>query len=154
MSIEVSNESGTDVPIEMLQDLVAFACEQLRVHPEADIAVLAVDEDAMEQLHLQWMNEPGPTDVLSFPMDELRPARPGEDPVAGILGDIVLCPMVAARQAITAGHSVEWELQVLTVHGLLHLLGFDHAEPEEEREMFGLQNQIITLYRETTKDSS
>lgn len=154
MSVEVSNESGVDVPVEMLQDLVSFACQQLRVHPEADIAVLAVDEDAMEQLHLQWMNEPGPTDVLSFPMDELRPARPGEDPVSGILGDIVLCPTVAKRQAETAGHSVDWELQLLTVHGLLHLLGFDHAEPEEEREMFGLQNQILELYRHGSKDSS
>lgn len=154
MSVEVSNESGVDVPVEMLQDLVSFACQQLRVHPEADIAVLAVDEDAMEQLHLQWMNEPGPTDVLSFPMDELRPARPGEDPVSGILGDIVLCPTVAKRQAETAGHSVDWELQLLTVHGLLHLLGFDHAEPEEEREMFGLQNQILELYRHGSKDPS
>ncbi|MEE2815126.1 MAG: rRNA maturation RNase YbeY, partial [Actinomycetota bacterium] len=94
-------------------------------------------------LHVQWMDEPGPTDVLSFPMDELRPGSP-ENPMApGLLGDIVLCPQVAEAQAQTAGHSLMDELILLTTHGLLHLLGFDHAEPDEEREMFGLQKSLI-----------
>jgi probable rRNA maturation factor len=147
VSIELNNESGTDVPIESLHDLVRFAFDSLRVNQEADLAIIAVDEAAMEQLHIQWMDEPGPTDVLSFPMDELRPPKPGDEPVSGILGDIVLCPSVAARQAEAAGHSTEAELQLLTVHGLLHLLGYDHAEPEDEREMFGLQNSILEAFR-------
>ena len=147
MSIELNNESGIDVPMESLHDLLRFAFGSLRVNQEADVAIIAVDEAAMEQLHIQWMDEPGPTDVLSFPMDELRPPKPGDEPVSGILGDIVLCPTVAARQADTAGHSTENELQLLTVHGLLHLLGYDHAEPEEEREMFGLQKGILEAFR-------
>ena len=147
MSIELNNESGIDVPMESLHDLVRFAFTSLRVNQEADVAIIAVDEPAMEQLHIQWMDEPGPTDVLSFPMDELRPPKPGDEPVSGILGDIVLCPTVAAKQAEAAGHSTEAELQLLTVHGLLHLLGYDHAEPEEEKEMFGLQNSILEAFR-------
>lgn len=147
MSIELNNESGIDVPLEGLHDLVRFAFDQLRVNPEADVAIVAVDEAAMEQLHIQWMDEPGPTDVLSFPMDELRPPKPGEEPAMGVLGDIVLCPTVAAKQAVAAGHSVEAELQLLTVHGLLHLLGYDHAEPDEEKEMFGLQDSLLAQFR-------
>ena len=148
MSIELTNESGVDVPLEALQELVQFAFGKLRVNPEADLAIIAVDEASMEQLHLQWMDEPGPTDVLSFPMDELRPPKPGDEPVSGILGDIVLCPSVAKKQADAAGHSVTAELQLLTVHGLLHLLGFDHAEPEEEKEMFGLQNSLLEQFHQ------
>jgi probable rRNA maturation factor len=102
-----------------------------------------VDEAAMEQLHVQWMDEPGPTDVLSFPMDELRPGSDENITPAGLLGDIVLCPQVAIAQAETAGHSTLDELLLLTTHGLLHLLGFDHAEPEEEKEMFGIQRDIL-----------
>jgi len=147
MSIELNNESGIDVPMESLHDLVRFSFTSLRVNQEADVAIIAVDEPAMEQLHIQWMDEPGPTDVLSFPMDELRPPQSGDEPVSGILGDIVLCPTVAAKQAEVAGHSTEAELQLLTVHGLLHLLGYDHAEPEEEKEMFGLQNSILEAFR-------
>jgi probable rRNA maturation factor len=147
VSIELNNESGVDVPLEGLQDLMRFAFTQLRVNPEADLAIVAVDEAAMEQLHIQWMDEPGPTDVLSFPMDELRPPKPHEEPAMGVLGDIVLCPTVAAKQADAAGHSVEAELQLLTVHGLLHLLGYDHAEPEEEKEMFGLQDSLLAQFR-------
>ena len=109
--------------------------------------MLLVDSTAMEQLHLQWMDEPGPTDVLSFPMDELRPTPPDEEPSPGLLGDVVLCPDVARRQAAQAGHSFDDELQLLTVHGILHLLGYDHAEPEEEKEMFGLQKQLLDDWR-------
>lgn len=147
MSVEITNESGVDVALEGLQDLVLFVLGQLRVHRDAEVALIAVDETAMAQLHQQWMDEPGPTDVLSFPMDELRPPKPGDDSPTGILGDIVLCPSVAEAQAKTAGHSLMAELELLTVHGLLHLLGFDHAEPDEEREMFGLQNNLLEQFR-------
>jgi probable rRNA maturation factor len=116
------------------------------VHPDADLAILLVDEAAMEQLHVQWMDEPGPTDVLSFPMDELRPGREGDPSPPGLLGDVVLCPDVAARQAAAAGHSSAEELLLLTTHGILHLLGYDHAEPEEEKEMFGLQRRLLLTF--------
>lgn len=144
MSIEINNESGVAVDEAALVRLSAFALDHLRVHPDADLDLLLVDESAMEQLHVQWMDEPGPTDVLSFPIDELRPGSDDEVTPAGLLGDIVLCPQVAIPQARTAGHSVQDELSLLTAHGILHLLGFDHAEPDEEREMFGIQREILT----------
>ena len=146
MAVELTNESGVEVAEAQLQDVVLFGMAQMRVHADAELAIVLVDEAAMEQLHLQWMGEPGPTDVLSFPMDELRPGRDGETSAEGILGDIVLCPTVAAAQAETAGHSVMAELSMLTIHGLLHLLGYDHAEPDEEKEMFGLQADILRKY--------
>jgi probable rRNA maturation factor len=148
VSVEVTNESGVDLELDWVSDLIEFAFGRLRVSPEADVAVIFVDETAMEQLHIQWMMEPGPTDVLSFPMDELRPGRPGEPAVTGILGDIVVCPTVAEKQASEAGHSATDEMKLLTVHGLLHLLGFDHADEDDEKEMFGLQNQILADFRE------
>ena len=114
---------------------------------EAGVGLLQlVDEGAMERLHIEWMDEPGPTDVLSFPMDELRPGSDEEPTPPGLLGDIVLCPQVAEAQAVAARHSTADELILLTPHGLLHLLGFDHAEPEEEREMFGLQRELLTSF--------
>ncbi|WP_299446800.1 rRNA maturation RNase YbeY [uncultured Phycicoccus sp.] len=149
MSIDVLNE--TEFALDELE-LVAcarYVMEQMRVHPQADLCLRLVDEAAMETLHVQWMDLPGPTDVMSFPMDELRPGRDGSPPTEGVLGDIVLCPAVAAQQARTAGHATEEELLLLTTHGLLHLLGFDHAEPDEEKEMFELQRQLLLTFLAT-----
>ena len=143
MSIEVNNESVIGVDETALQRLATFALDFLYVHPDAELAILLVDEGAMEQLHLQWMDEPGPTDVLSFPMDELRPGSEESLTPAGLLGDIVICPQVAIAQAETAGHSSLDEMLLLTTHGVLHLLGFDHAEPDDEKEMFGIQREIL-----------
>jgi probable rRNA maturation factor len=103
----------------------------------------------MSALHERWMGEPGPTDVLAFPMDELDTSRgPDEqEPGPTLLGDVVLCPEYARRGARAAGHSLAAELELLTVHGVLHLLGYDHAEPEEEREMFALQAKLLESWR-------
>jgi probable rRNA maturation factor len=143
VSIEVNNESAVEVDEAALQRLAVYALDAMHVHPDAELAIVLVDEGAMEQLHVQWMDEPGPTDVLSFPMDELRPGTEDEPTPAGLLGDIVLCPQVAIAQAETAGHSPLDEMLLLTAHGILHLLGFDHAEPHEEREMFAIQRDIL-----------
>ena len=146
MTIEISNESGFAVDETVLLRLMEHDLAELHVSPDADVAILLVDEGAMEALHVQWMDEPGPTDVLSFPMDELRPGTEDAPTPPGLLGDIVLCPQVAETQAAAAKHSTIDELILLTTHGLLHLLGFDHAEPEEKREMFGLQNDLILSF--------
>jgi probable rRNA maturation factor len=146
VTIEISNESGFAVDETVLLRLMEHDLAELHVSPDADVAILLVDEGAMEALHVQWMDEPGPTDVLSFPMDELRPGTEDVPTPAGLLGDIVLCPQVAETQAAAAKHSTMDELILLTTHGLLHLLGFDHAEPEEKREMFGLQNDLILSF--------
>ena len=148
VSVELTNESGFAVDEESLQAVTMHAMASMKVHPDADVAIVLVDENAMADLHLQWMDEPGPTDVLSFPMDELRPGLEGDDAAEGILGDIVLCPTVAQKQAEAAGHSVMDELHLLTVHGMLHLLGFDHAEPEDEKEMFSLQGKILRSFED------
>lgn len=143
MSIEITNESGVEVDEAALQRLAVYALDAMHVHRDAELAILLVDEGAMEQLHVQWMDEPGPTDVLSFPMDELRPGTDDRETPPGLLGDVVLCPQVAESQAKQAGHSLLDELTMLTAHGMLHLLGFDHAEPQEEKEMFGIQRDIL-----------
>jgi probable rRNA maturation factor len=150
MSIEVLNESGLDLDVHRLAALSRFMMDRMRVHPLAELCIKAVDEDTIAQLNSQWMEKDGSTDVLAFPMDELRPGLVNEDPEEGVLGDLVLCPEVAARQAATAGHSTEAEIELLTVHGILHLLGYDHAEPEEHKEMFGLQDELLGEWRAST----
>ncbi len=150
MSIEVSNESGMDVSEPDLVSVARFAIASMDVHPAAELSMVLVDSSTMADLHMRWMNLPGPTDVMSFPMDELEPGgRPdAPEPGPAMLGDIVLCPSFAADQAAAAGHPLEHELALLTVHGVLHLLGYDHAEPDEEKEMFGLQNRILEEWYE------
>ena len=146
MSIDINNESAIPVDEATILRLASFALDTMHVHADAELAIVLVDEGAMEQLHVQWMDEPGPTDVLSFPMDELRPGTEDAETPPGLLGDIVLCPQVAQAQAETAGHSTLDELLLLTTHGVLHLLGFDHAEPDEEKEMFGIQRDILVTF--------
>ncbi|MGD0553461.1 MAG: rRNA maturation RNase YbeY [Streptosporangiaceae bacterium] len=156
MTIDIANESGVSVDEVAIASVARYVLDELRIHPLAELSVLIVDEPAMAELHERWMGEPGPTDVLSFPMDELRPpspvggqAGPGDEPGPdpGLLGDVVLCPEVAAAQARKAGHTSQEELELLTVHGILHLLGYDHAEPEEHAEMFGLQDKLLSAWR-------
>jgi probable rRNA maturation factor len=147
MSIEVLNESGHDLDVGGLAALSRFVMERMRVHPLAELCIKAVDEPTIAALNKQWMEKDGPTDVLAFPMDELRPGLVNEDPVEGVLGDLVLCPAVAERQGAAAGHGTVPEIELLTVHGILHLLGYDHAEPEEHREMFALQDELLAAWR-------
>lgn len=145
MSIEVSNESGLDISETELISVATFVIRAMKVNPAAELSIVLLDTHAMADLHMRWMDLPGPTDVMSFPMDELEPGgRPdASEPGPAMLGDIVLCPEFAAEQAAAAGHSMGHELALLTVHGVLHLLGYDHAEPHEEKEMFTLQRQLL-----------
>jgi probable rRNA maturation factor len=138
MSIELSNESKSRCDEAAIISVATFAIAYMGVHPESDLSISIVDEDRIEELHIEWMDLPGPTDVLSFPMDEMRPHTASVGP--GIIGDIVLCPEFAAKQA---KNGLDAELALLTVHGVLHCLGYDHAELDEEREMFALQEEIL-----------
>jgi probable rRNA maturation factor len=146
MSVDVHDESGADVDVDRLAVLSRFVLDRLRVHPLAELSVVAVDPDTMAAHHLQWMDEAGPTDVMAFPMDELRPGDDEDEPEPGLLGDVVLCPQVAEEQARVAGHTTGHELDLLCAHGILHLLGFDHAEDEEKAEMFGLQAELLRAW--------
>jgi len=144
--IDINNESGVEVDLDRVLRLAEHHLGALFVNGDADLAILMVDEPAMEQLHIEWMDEPGATDVLSFPMDELRPGTADKPTPAGLLGDIVVCPQVAEQQAETAGHSLMDEILLLTTHGMLHVLGYDHAVPDEERRMFGLQRELLVAF--------
>jgi probable rRNA maturation factor len=143
MGIEIANNSGVACNEDGIVDVAAFALDKMGIHPDSDLGITLVDEDEITKLHIQWMNLPGPTDVLSFPMDELKPFSASDGP--GIIGDIVICPQFAAKQAIN--HSTEDEISLLTVHGVLHLLGFDHVEEEEHKVMFGLQDKTLAEWR-------
>ena len=157
MSIEVANESGDEVDEQALVRVARHVLDAMGVSPLAELSMLIVDVAEMERLHVQYMDLPGPTDVMAFPMDELdlRGSRgaghgqpeAGADVAPTVIGDVVLCPEVAARQAAEAGHSTEDELELLCTHGVLHLLGFDHEEPEEHAEMFGLQASLLTSWK-------
>jgi probable rRNA maturation factor len=147
VSIEVLDESGQGIDVKHLSSLSRFVLDRMRVHPQAELCVKLVDVETMTELNVKWMDGDGPTDVLAFPMDELRPGRVNEEPEEGILGDIMIAPDIAATQAAAAGHSEVAELELLTTHGILHLLGYDHAEPDEHKEMFGLQDTLLAEWR-------
>ncbi|RZT87607.1 putative rRNA maturation factor [Pseudonocardia sediminis] len=151
MSIEVVNESGVTVDESLVVSVARFTLDTMRVNPAAELAITAVGLDTMTELHERWMDEPGPTDVMAFPMDSLaddsrRPDAPDLGPA--LLGDVVLCPAFAKDQARKAGHTLADELHLLTVHGVLHLLGYDHLEPADEREMFALQDKLLAQWRD------
>jgi len=146
VSVDVLNESDFSLDEMELVGCATYVMGEMKIHPQSDLCIKLVDESAMEVLHEKWMDLPGPTDVMSFPMDELRPGRDGQELAEGVLGDIVLCPSVAARQAVEAGHATEEELLLLLTHGILHLLGYDHGEPQTEREMFELQRTLLLTF--------
>lgn len=144
MTIEITNRSGSLVPANQVTALLTFAFDFMELHPDCDLSLTFVADKEMEELHIKWMNEPGTTDVLSFPMD-MPESR--EEPV--ILGDIVIDPIVAHQQAKIAEHSPEHEIYILAIHGLLHILGYDHADSGEEKVMFDLQESIVEKWEST-----
>ena len=141
--IEIENRSGQLVPESEIRKLLEFSMRELGLHPDCELTLAFINDAEMEELHIKWMNEPGPTDVLSFPMD--LPTQKNE---VVTLGDIVIAPAVAAHQARQAGHSTEHEIYILATHGLLHILGYDHADPDEEKVMFALQEKIVKEWSE------
>ena len=148
MNVDVLNESGADVDVVGLTRLCRFTMRRMRLHPATELTLRLVDPDTIAVLNEQWMGKKGPTDVLSFPMDELTPGTSDQESPEGYLGDIALAPQVAAQQAPAAGHSAQDEMELLTVHGILHLLGYDHAEPDEHREMFGIQGRLLLEWQQ------
>ncbi len=151
MSIEVLNESGAQVDMTELSTISRFVMDRMRVHPLAELCIKVVDEDTMGSLNDKWMDKTGSTDVLAFPMDELRPGLVNAELEEGVLGDLVLCPAVAEEQAVHAGHSTEAEIELLTVHGILHLLGYDHVETAEHEEMFALQARLLGEWQDARR---
>jgi probable rRNA maturation factor len=144
MTIESNNRSGELVPSDEVSSLIQFSLAELGLNPDCEVSITFVDETEMTELHIKWMDEPGPTDVLSFPMD-----MPEHDGEAATLGGIVICPTVAAAQALSAGHSVNHEIFILAAHGLLHILGYDHANAADEKVMFALQEKLVKEWGES-----
>jgi len=142
MTIEISNRSGQLVPSDKCLSLLTFAYGKLGLHPECDLNLTFIDDKEMEALHIKWMELPGSTDVLSFPMDM------PEDGEAVTLGDIVISPRFAEDQAVKAGHSTNHEIFILATHGLLHILGYDHEDLDDEKVMFALQEAIVSEWEE------
>ena len=145
--VEVDNRSADPVDEAALVAQAEYLLGHLGLHPETELAISLVGTAEITELHVRWMDLPGPTDVLSFPMDELRVPEPGQQAEPGMLGDVVICPEVAAEQGVAAGHGLAAELELLLTHGILHLLGHDHAEPEEHARMFGLQDELLAAWR-------
>lgn len=154
MSVDVLNESDVDVDIVELTALCRFVMKRMRLHPETEMSLRLVDIPTITELNEKWMGKEGPTDVLSFPMDELLPGKDGEDLPEGYLGDIALSPEIAGQQAPGLGRTRDDEIRLLTVHGILHLLGYDHAEPEEHEVMFGIQGRLLVDWEEEKKDAT
>ena len=153
MPVEVANESEIAVDEAEIAAVCRYVLGEMQVNPQAELSVLCVDVEYMGTLNERWMGEKGPTDVLAFPMDELDTARPDDpEPGPALLGDVVLCPAVAVRQARAAGHSMDDELVLLATHGVLHLLGYDHMEKDEEKEMFGLQQRLLDGWHSTPRE--
>lgn len=147
VNVDVLNEADADIEVAHLARLSRYVMAEMRLHPATEVCMRLVDTDTIAVMNKQWMGHDGPTDVLSFPFDELKPGRDDSEPEDGYLGDIALCVDYAAKQAPDNGNSTLEEVELLTVHGILHLLGYDHAEPEEHREMFGLQTELLQRWR-------
>ena len=143
MAVFLADEQALAVDQEDLLAVARHVLREQRVPEEMELSLLLVDERTIAALNEEHLDRSGPTDVLAFPIDE-----PGESPpgAPSILGDVVLCPAVAGEQVLAAGRTPADELRMLTVHGILHLLGMDHATPDDEREMFGLTDRLLASY--------
>ncbi|GAA1348421.1 rRNA maturation RNase YbeY [Falsarthrobacter nasiphocae] len=146
MSVEFINETDAEVNVTAVLACARFVLERMHLHPETDVAITLISPEEMERLHLDWMDLEGPTDVMSFPMDELRPGSPGSVTGVGVLGDVAICPAVAAEQAAAQGHSLDDEVLLLLTHSLLHLMGFDHDDDAARARMFALQDELLTSF--------
>jgi probable rRNA maturation factor len=144
MSTAASDEQ-TDHPVDLDRwaRLADSVLDAEGVRGEAELSLVFVDEPAIAELNARYMDEPGPTDVLSFPIDDHAAAPDG---VPCLLGDVVICPAVAARNAPSHAGRYEDELALLVVHGVLHVLGFDHAAPEDEATMQDRERRHLAAF--------
>lgn len=150
MAVFVADEQ-TDEPVDAdrLRQLTEFVLADRGVPSWMEVSVLCVDSDAITALNRTHMGHDGPTDVLAFPIDAPGETTPGE---TAILGDVVVCPAVAADQAAEHGRTSPEELELLVVHGLLHLLGHDHVEDEDRDTMFALTDRLLADF--ATRDQA
>jgi probable rRNA maturation factor len=155
-------QSAVTVDLLRWSRLARLVLDSERVAPDVHVALVFVDEPAMAQLNERFLGQQGPTDVLAFPIDDDVPesgrvpdrggkgpgsaSEPTEPPV--LLGDVYVCPSVAVRQADERSIAIEEELALLVVHGLLHLLDYDHTEPDETEAMQSREREILASFTE------
>ena len=156
-------DEQTDVKVDVLRwiRLAELVLREERVDADAELSVLFVDEYSVAELNERFLDTEGPTDVLAFPIDDELPpsgrqpdqggrgpgtsADPSDPPT--LLGDVVVCPAVAARQASERGVSADDEVALLVVHGVLHLLDYDHAEPADAARMRRREQELLARFR-------
>ena len=164
MAVEVfAADEQSDHPVDALRwaRLAEAVLGEADLGGDAELSILFVDEKAMAELNSRFLGKDGPTDVLAFPIDEEEPAESGRSPDSGgtgpgmpsepeempvLLGDIVICPAVAHRNAAFHAGTYEDELAVLVVHGLLHLMGMDHQEDAEAEEMEARERELLSRH--------
>ncbi|MDN6570066.1 MAG: rRNA maturation RNase YbeY [Staphylococcus equorum] len=128
-----------------IDKLLTFAKEQEQIDSDAELSVTFEDKTENQEINNMYRDKDKVTDVISFALEEDEPEIIGLD-MPRVLGDIIICTDVAQEQADSYGHSFERELGFLALHGFLHLLGYDHIDEEDEKEMFGRQDQILNAY--------
>jgi len=153
-------------PIEVArwETLARCVLEAEGVAGDAELALLFIDEAAMAELNARFMGQEGPTDVLAFPIDDDdvmigrspdgSTSGPDRGPITDVpllLGDVVVCPAVAARNAPTHAGTYDDELALLIVHGILHVLGMDHAEPEETKVMQARERELLDRFHRSAR---
>lgn len=150
LMIDLVDETNllTDEQMEDIEKLLNFAAESENVEDNSEVSVTFVTNERIHEINREYRDKDAPTDVISFAMEELGE---GEIQLIGeelprVLGDIIISIPKAEEQAREYGHSFIRELGFLSVHGFLHLLGYDHMEKEEEEKMFSRQKEILDAY--------
>lgn len=136
-------ESTYEYPDALLERAAQAALKQQKESPEVDLTIVLADDAHLHELNRDYLGVDAPTDVLSFPASETDGSEIDPQTGSRYLGDIIISVPYAAKGAAKAGHPVESELQLLVVHGVLHLLGHDHAEPKEKARMWKAQAEIL-----------
>ena len=131
-------ESSYLIPEDLLERAAQAVLDHEAEHQDSNLSIVLTDEARLQELNREYLGIDAPTDVLSFPASETDPQTGGR-----YLGDILISVPRARSQAEAAGHPLESEIQLLVVHGMLHLLGYDHAGPEEKAHMWKVQAQIL-----------
>ncbi|HMK99566.1 MAG TPA: rRNA maturation RNase YbeY [Acidimicrobiales bacterium] len=159
-------QSALQVDVERWAELARSVLDAEGVGDDVEVSLLFVDEPAIAELNERFLGNSGPTDVLAFPIDDEAvpggrspdeggtgpggPLSSEEEPVPMLLGDVVVCPTVARRHAEERERSVEDEMALLVVHGLLHLLGMDHADSDEAERMERREQQLLSRFWRST----
>ena len=149
--IDVDNSSNFSIDEVSVKNYTKQMLQILKVNTKSDVSILFVNEDEMTKQHVRWMNESGPTDVMSFPMDDIVLQDSKLRKKQAILGDIIICPAVALKDAEEQGINPAYHLVFLITHGVLHLLGQDHQEASQRVVMQKREQGIMNSLRITKR---